>query len=87
MTTIFLNEPDNCQWLRDTALRGVSGIRPFRSFVLYGNEDAPDRLDLYAAEQPNYIGDAYQRVDFTEGAPVYCTIADVRYVPVERGAE
>lgn len=59
----FLNSPDDCQWLRDTALRGVDGVRPFNSFVLYGNEDAPDRVDLYTDADPLYR-DTCQRIEF-----------------------
>lgn len=75
MRAQFLNSPDDCQWLRDTALRGVDGVRPFNSFVLYGNEDAPDRVDLYTDADPLYR-DTYQKVDFTEGAPVYCVVSN-----------
>jgi len=66
----FLNDPEDCQWLRDTALRGVQGIKPFQSFILYGNEDCPERLDLYASQDPLY-SDSYQRVEFVPQLSVF----------------
>lgn len=47
----FINAPEDCQWLRDV---NVAGAPAFASFVLQGNEDAPDSLILYAAEEPNW---------------------------------
>lgn len=62
--TQFLNDPDDVQWLLDTHLRGHA--LPFRpaSFVLYGNEDAPDKVDLYPVADAE-IGDACHTVIFT----------------------
>lgn len=48
----LLNTPGDCQWLRDTALKNKKIDFQFNSFVLYGNEDAPDQVDLYAATDP-----------------------------------
>jgi len=47
----FCNTPEDCQWLRDVHAKGAP---EFASFVLHGNEDAPDSLVLYAAEEPNW---------------------------------
>ena len=51
----FLNAKADCQWLRDTHLTGAAkhNIR-FRSFILYGNEDAPEKIDLYESKDPDY---------------------------------
>ena len=50
MKQIFLNTPEDCQWLRDTVLGG-RGVM-FESFVLYGNEDCPEKVDLYPMAEP-----------------------------------
>lgn len=64
----FLNTPEDCQWLRETHLQGMSHLHDFRSFVLEGNEDAPTLLKLYMSEDPRYI-DSCIEVDPTEGVP------------------
>jgi hypothetical protein len=46
-----MNEPSDVQWLKETHLRGLS-YPEFASFVLYGNEDSPTRVELYAASYP-----------------------------------
>lgn len=51
---IFMNTPEECQWLRDTHLASVVGYPPFASFMLAGPNDAPVRLDLYGVRQPAY---------------------------------
>ena len=48
----FLNEPADCAWLLATALKNVQGVRPFASFLLVGNEDAPEAVHLYADADP-----------------------------------
>jgi len=47
----FFNEPEECLWLTSTALKGVH-TPPFNSFVLIGNEDAPEAVYLYAECDP-----------------------------------
>lgn len=64
----FLNTPEDCQWLRETHLQGMSHTHDFKSFVLEGNEDAPTLLKLYTSEDPLYT-DGYVEVDPTEGMP------------------
>lgn len=46
----FLNELDDCDWLRTTHLNHT--LHEFRSFILYGNEDAPTGADLYKDRLP-----------------------------------
>lgn len=48
---IFLNSVADCDWLRKVHLGGRDDIK-FESFVLYGSEDAPDSVDLYADKEP-----------------------------------
>ena len=50
-TMKFLNTPEDCQWLRKTCLGGRTDYK-FESFVLYGNEDSPTKVDLYADAEP-----------------------------------
>lgn len=47
----FLNTPEDCQWVRDVH---AAGAPEFASFVLQGNEDAPDGLTLYADGEPHW---------------------------------
>lgn len=57
---IFLSTFDDCQWLRNTHLGGRTDYK-FGSFVLYGNEDCPTKVDLYpdpwplATDEPHTI--------------------------------
>jgi len=51
--TIFLNHPDDISWLNETHLRDFPPLE-FEAFVLSGNEDCPDRLDLYKSAHPEY---------------------------------
>jgi hypothetical protein len=47
----LLNEPNDIQWLRDVHLTGYS-TPDFKSFVLHGQEDCPERIELYADRDP-----------------------------------
>ena len=47
----FLNTFDDCQWLRNTHLGGRTDLM-FGSFMLYGNEDCPTKVDLYPDADP-----------------------------------
>ena len=47
----FLNAAADVRWLKETHLRGRK-YPAFSSFVLYGNEDAPDKVILYAKRVP-----------------------------------
>jgi len=74
MRTAFLDSLDDCNWLRETALRGVElpeAYRDFKFAVLQGNEDAPHAVNLYRTETPN-ASDDYLRVRFVQEPPVYC---------------
>ena len=48
---IFLNTREDCQWLLNTHLGGRTDIM-FDSFVLYGNEDCPTKVELYVDSEP-----------------------------------
>lgn len=47
----LLNESEDCQWLKDTHLKNKD-YPEFKCFVLYGNEDAPEKVELYANQEP-----------------------------------
>lgn len=50
---IFHNDFEDVQWLRDTALKLLPPL-DFNSFVLHGNDDYPEKLELYADRVPQY---------------------------------
>lgn len=54
MNRTFLDSPEDVKWLRETHLSHVTSLPAFKSFVLEGNEDAPDRVLLYTAKSPRY---------------------------------
>jgi hypothetical protein len=47
----FLNDPEDVQWLFATHLKDKSnpGVQ---SFLIYGNEDAPERVIGFASNDP-----------------------------------
>lgn len=56
----FLNNPEDCDWLRSVHLAGRTDLK-FGSFILIGNEDAPDEVHLYpdpwplATDEPHIV--------------------------------
>ena len=48
----FLNHPCDVQWLRDVHLAETTPA--FKSAIIYGNEDAPTKIELYAERMPRY---------------------------------
>lgn len=44
----FINDRDDVQWLCEVHLAHLKDLPNFRSFVIEGNEDAPDRVMLFA---------------------------------------
>jgi len=50
--TTFCDDPEDVRWLRETHLRGLDAPE-FQSFVMTGNEDAPEKVVLYAQPDPN----------------------------------
>ena len=66
MKHTFINDNAGCAWLRSTHLKGIAVPAPwheFKSFVLMGNEDAPEEVNLYLSRDPLYIHDFFV-VDF-----------------------
>lgn len=51
MNLSVLNDAEDVEWLKDTHLKGKSHP-DFKSFILCGNEDCPDLLELYVGEDP-----------------------------------
>lgn len=58
MRVQFLNGTEDVQWLKDTHLKGRQ-YPSFGSFVIVGNEDCPQRVDLYASREPEVDDDAH----------------------------
>jgi len=48
---VFLNDPDDCEWLANIHLGG--DFPPFKSFILDGNEDSPLSVLLFEAQEPD----------------------------------
>ena len=53
----FINSPEDMAWLADV----FNLPNVFGSAVIYGNEDAPDRIDLFY----NAVPEVYQAPDST----------------------
>ena len=60
MNQIFLNTKEDCDWLRSTHLNTFQNLN-FKSFVLFGNEDAPEKVRLYESNDPLY-NDNFQTI-------------------------
>jgi hypothetical protein len=68
----LLNKPADIDWLFDTHLKAYPKLRgEYKSFILYGNEDCPDKIELYKAQDP-LVGDSF--LEFTRNE-------DGEYVP------
>ena len=52
MKQTYCNTPDDCTWLLKTKLGNRPELAFFKSFILYGNEDCPERVDLYESDEP-----------------------------------
>ena len=50
----FLHAASDVAWLREGHLDGVHTLPKFQSFILYGNEDFPDRIDLFTKKNPRF---------------------------------
>ena len=64
----FLQSAEDCQWLRDTHLKHLAPVPAFKSAQLWGNDDCPDKVELYAkrnsliTDRP--VGTYLMNVDF-----------------------
>lgn len=47
----FFNDPSDVTWLRATHLKHLPH-KEFNSFILFGNEDCPDKIYLYSTFDP-----------------------------------
>lgn len=49
----FLDCNEDLEWLFSTHLSWMANhAHKFKSAILYGNEDAPERIDLYTSRDP-----------------------------------
>ena len=46
----MLHKPEDRQWLRETHLRG-HGLPAFKCAIVVGNEDCPERIELFADDR------------------------------------
>jgi hypothetical protein len=51
----FLQNPEDLVWLREVHLTAVAPA--FRSAIIYGNEDWPNKIELYADTMPHYLAE------------------------------
>jgi hypothetical protein len=72
MRQTFCNTVEDCQWLASTHLRGRE-IPGFGSFTLHGNEDCPQRIELYAVVEPRYDAPFVAVYELTEDGS-YCKV-------------
>lgn len=69
----FYSGAEDCQWLRETALREYE-VPAFQSFTLEGNEDCPLVIRLYEQAEPTIDDGAvafYQLVTDAESGVDY----------------
>ena len=55
MREVFINSPEDMEWLFE--VHNVKDVRISwepKSAIIYGNEDCPDRIDLYPVAEPNW---------------------------------
>lgn len=48
----FLTGREDMKWLRDVHLTKLG--KSYKAAVIYGNEDWPDRIEVYKRAQPDY---------------------------------
>lgn len=48
MKQVLCNDPVDVQWLKDTHIKHLNPMPEFKAFEMLGNEDAPDKVILYA---------------------------------------
>jgi hypothetical protein len=52
MNQTFLNTKSDMEWLFSTHLANRFEFKHFHSAILYGNEDCPEKVDLFFREEP-----------------------------------
>jgi hypothetical protein len=48
----LLNDPEDLAWLRSAHLREVQDLPEFKSAVIWGSEDSPEKVEIYADADP-----------------------------------
>lgn len=68
----FINKADDCIWLRETHLKPANMDGPFadhtkiKSFIIFGNEDCPNKIVIYNVESPTLQDKPIARYALTE---------------------
>lgn len=62
-TGAIFSHPDDVEWLKSTHLKDKT--LNFKSYILYGNEDWPERLELHDSADPT-VDDKFIAIE-----PVY----------------
>ena len=63
--TRFMNDPEDCHWLWATKLGKREDLKPpiFQSFLIFGNDDDPYKVQLFSSQDPNH-DDPYREINF-----------------------
>ena len=51
----LINGDEDMQWLRDVHIPNLA--KKYKSAVIVGNEDAPERIEVFEDEDPDYDDD------------------------------
>lgn len=68
----FLNDPDDMKWLFEVHISRQDEWKPdrpmdhYQSAVMYGNEDSPERIELFYDTRPHYEDEPIAVIDFYE---------------------
>lgn len=52
MTQTFLNTQEDMAWLIEVHLANRPEFKQFKSAILYGNEDSPEKVELFFDSDP-----------------------------------
>ena len=48
----FFNDSEDIEWVKEVHL--PKNVPSFKSFIIYGNEDAPEKIELFEEKMPHY---------------------------------
>ena len=54
-SSVLLNEKEDISWLYETHLKGIRRWPWMKSFQVWGNEDAPRKMELYDIRRPQLL--------------------------------
>jgi hypothetical protein len=51
-STTFINDKEDMGWLKDVHVKNLPNTA--KSAIIYGNEDCPDKVEIFDSEKPHY---------------------------------